>query len=162
MASDLPQHGSAQSDPRREGNAVAAPPEYHSQTHANVSFASGTPQPPGLLNRKKQRSSKTKTDKIVTKSISTPHLRDNIMSESEADKKRNKLGYQRISIACGTLRVLILQAPSSSRVWTARATVHPARASTMLTLRQLTAVVVRSDASSQRMTPNRDVTTAYV
>ncbi|CAK1354578.1 hypothetical protein CB0940_01583 [Cercospora beticola] len=104
MASDLPQHGSAQSDPRREGNAVAAPPEYHSQTHANVSFATGTPQPPGLLNRKKQRSSKTKTDKIVTKSISTPHLRDNIMSESEADKKRNKLGYQRISIACAHCR----------------------------------------------------------
>ncbi|KAF2212496.1 hypothetical protein CERZMDRAFT_84822 [Cercospora zeae-maydis SCOH1-5] len=101
MASDLPQHRSAQSGPRREGNAVPASPGHHSRTHVNVFFAS--PQPLGL-NRKQPRSSKIKTDKIVTNSISTPHLRHITMSESDADKKRNKLGYQRISIACAHCR----------------------------------------------------------
>ncbi|KAM3415660.1 hypothetical protein BST61_g9179 [Cercospora zeina] len=102
MASDLP-HRSAPFGSRREGNAVPVSPEYHSRAHVNVSFASGTPQPLGL-NRKQRRLSKAKTDKIVTKSISTPHLRDTTMSESDADKKRNKLGYQRISIACAHCR----------------------------------------------------------
>lgn len=31
-----------------------------------------------------------------------PRRQSSTMSESEADKRRNKLGYQRISIACGT------------------------------------------------------------
>lgn len=56
---------------------------------------------------KKRRLSKPKTGKSLARSISTPQLRGNVMSDSEADKKRNKLGYQRISIACGTWTFLI-------------------------------------------------------
>lgn len=50
---------------------------------------------------KKRRHSKPKAGRPLPKSISTPHLKGRVMSDSEADKKRNKLGYQRISIACG-------------------------------------------------------------
>ncbi|KAK4550825.1 hypothetical protein LTR36_000405, partial [Oleoguttula mirabilis] len=49
---------------------------------------------------KKRRASKMKPGKQLSRSASTPQLSDGIMSESDLDKKRNKLGYQRISIAC--------------------------------------------------------------
>jgi hypothetical protein len=48
-----------------------------------------------------QRLVRPKTGKFLFKSQSTPHLRGrHMMSDSEL-AKRNKLGYQRISIACG-------------------------------------------------------------
>lgn len=50
---------------------------------------------------KKRRVSKAKTGRAPPRSMSTPQLRGPVMSESDLDKKRNKLGYQRISIACG-------------------------------------------------------------
>jgi hypothetical protein len=50
---------------------------------------------------KKRRPSKVKTGRSLARSVSTPQLRGHVMSDMDADKKRNKLGYQRISIACG-------------------------------------------------------------
>lgn len=50
---------------------------------------------------KKRRPSKVKTGRSLARSVSTPQLRGHVMSDIDADKKRNKLGYQRISIACG-------------------------------------------------------------
>ena len=55
---------------------------------------------------KKRRLSKPKAGRSLARSISTPQLRGNVMSDSDADKKRNKLGYQRISIACGMSNAL--------------------------------------------------------
>ena len=49
----------------------------------------------------KKRRSRSKGRKQISRSFSTPQLRDAAMSDSDSDKKRNKLGYQRISIACG-------------------------------------------------------------
>lgn len=102
MPSDSPQHyGYILSSSRAIGDAVPAFDPYALARPNNAPFASGTPQPPGS-NRTTQRLPKTKPDtRTLTKSISSPHLRGPIMSESELDKKRNKLGYQRISIACG-------------------------------------------------------------
>lgn len=57
---------------------------------------------PSLLERKR-RSSKTKE---LRQSSSTPHMRNLAINNTgelspTADKRRNKLGYHRISIACG-------------------------------------------------------------
>lgn len=60
---------------------------------------SGSERPAQASASKKRRSSKMKPSKQLPRSASTPQMRDIIMSEE--DKKRNKLGYQRISIACG-------------------------------------------------------------
>ncbi|KAH9819757.1 GAL4-like Zn(II)2Cys6 (or C6 zinc) binuclear cluster DNA-binding domain [Teratosphaeria destructans] len=83
----------------------------------------GAPILPDSLNIKKRRLSKMKPGKHLPRSKSTPHLRDkfNIMSDSDADKKRNKLGYQRISIACGAhcrrrkIRCLVAEGDPQSR-----------------------------------------------
>lgn len=71
-------------------------------TRANVSSA---PEPTlaSTPNNKKRRSSKKKNNKQLSRSASTPQMRDEVMSDSDIEKKRNKLGYQRISIACGKL-----------------------------------------------------------
>lgn len=106
MPPDSPQHyGYILSSSRAIGDAVPAFDHYALARPNNAApFASGTPQPPGS-NRTTQRLPKTKPDnRPLTKSISSPHLRAPIMSESELDKKRNKLGYQRISIACAHCR----------------------------------------------------------
>lgn len=49
----------------------------------------------------KSRGSLHRLDKRLSRAASTPSFRASAMSDSEQDKKRNKLGYQRISIACG-------------------------------------------------------------
>ncbi|TKA27615.1 hypothetical protein B0A50_04447 [Salinomyces thailandicus] len=67
--------------------------------HADPSFA---PEPPlaSLSSSKKRKPSKSKSAKQLSRSVSTPQLfGSSIMSDFD-DKKRNKLGYQRISIAC--------------------------------------------------------------
>lgn len=74
--------------------------------HANLANASFPPEstllPLPAFAKTGQRPAKSKPSKYLFKSQSTPHLRArNIMSESELQAKRNKLGYQRISIACG-------------------------------------------------------------
>jgi hypothetical protein len=44
-----------------------------------------------------------RNNKQLGRSASTPHIRDADAASDSDDKKRNKLGYQRISIACGML-----------------------------------------------------------
>lgn len=51
--------------------------------------------------KKKRKPSKSKGAKQLSRSVTTPQMGGVSMSDSESDKKRNKLGYQRISIACG-------------------------------------------------------------
>lgn len=53
------------------------------------------------LSGKKLKGTKYRIEKRPARSVSTPPLPLSTMSDSEQDKKRNKLGYQRISIACG-------------------------------------------------------------
>ncbi|KAI7233457.1 hypothetical protein KC330_g5363 [Hortaea werneckii] len=83
---------------------------YSGTTSAALSAASGpsgtdaihTSEPPSasLSNPKKRKPTKTKPSKQLPRSVSTPQLVGlSAMSDTE-DKKRNKLGYQRISIAC--------------------------------------------------------------
>ncbi|EGP87671.1 uncharacterized protein MYCGRDRAFT_93114 [Zymoseptoria tritici IPO323] len=77
--------------------------------HANLANASFPPEstllPLPAFAKTGQRPAKSKPSKYLFKSQSTPHLRArNIMSESELQAKRNKLGYQRISIACAHCR----------------------------------------------------------
>ena len=71
---------------------------------------------------KKRRVSKPKAGRSLARSISTPQLRGHVMSESDADKKRNKLGYQRISIACGMSSALAFLDCVVSRHWHATLT----------------------------------------
>ncbi|EMC94520.1 hypothetical protein BAUCODRAFT_149659 [Baudoinia panamericana UAMH 10762] len=62
------------------------------------------PSPPSPATGKKRRPSKYKPPRQLSRSASTPQLREAAMSDLELDKKRNKLGYQRISIACAHCR----------------------------------------------------------
>ena len=54
---------------------------------------------------KKRRKSKEKTSAVIRRSSSTPHMRNlalgNAGDLSPTDKRRNKLGYHRTSVACG-------------------------------------------------------------
>lgn len=93
--SDFPQQAVSSADD-------AASAATNSAYASSVSEAP-LPSPTGS-NRQKRRSSKIKAGKQISRSSSTPHMREPLMSDSEADKKRNKLGYQRISIACAHCR----------------------------------------------------------
>ncbi|KAK0934667.1 hypothetical protein LTR48_004084 [Friedmanniomyces endolithicus] len=70
-----------------------------SSTTSDATFQSHT-----ALVVRKRKSPKIKSGKQLSRSFSTPQLRDDAMSDSDSDKKRNKLGYQRISIACAHCR----------------------------------------------------------
>lgn len=70
----------------------------------NEAFPAQITNPASTLRRPSTKRSKGpvhRVEKRPPRSVSTPPLRQNTMSDSEQDKKRNKLGYQRISIACG-------------------------------------------------------------
>jgi hypothetical protein len=62
---------------------------------------------PGL---KKRRATKGRIPAEIRRSASTPHIRGLALSDSSAlsptDKRRNKLGYHRTSVACGTSHCL--------------------------------------------------------
>jgi hypothetical protein len=102
---------------RRSGHVTLASPAQFALDRANAPIPSlpGAPLPPGS-NRKKQRSSTTNPDRQLFRSSSTSHLRGPIMSESDLDKKRNKLGYQRISIACGQSHPSLHRPSSTSSI----------------------------------------------
>ncbi|PVI05996.1 hypothetical protein DM02DRAFT_56482 [Periconia macrospinosa] len=75
----------------------------------NTSFASNTIDPsPSHQGTKKRRSSKDKTTTPIRRSSSTPHMRNLALGNngelSPTDKRRNKLGYHRTSVACGHCR----------------------------------------------------------
>lgn len=79
---------------------LSAPRDSTGPSNANLVQASPptfTPAPPGPGSKKRKAYKVSKP----SRSLSTPHVRGVIMSDAESDKKRNKLGYQRISIACG-------------------------------------------------------------
>lgn len=65
------------------------------------------PGPPGAdMSAKKRKASRGKLPSDLKRSQSTPHIRGLAMSENTIsptiDKRRNKLGYHRTSVACGT------------------------------------------------------------
>ncbi|KAI6812460.1 hypothetical protein KC340_g16924 [Hortaea werneckii] len=77
------------------GTTSAAP----GSSGTNAILTSETPLA-SLSNPKKRKPTKTKPSKQLARSVSTPQLFGlSTMSDTD-DKKRNKLGYQRISIAC--------------------------------------------------------------
>lgn len=64
---------------------------------------------PQQLLLKKRRISKDKTSSIIRRSSSTPHMRNLALGTTSelsptGDKRRNKLGYHRTSVACGHCR----------------------------------------------------------
>ncbi|EON66391.1 hypothetical protein W97_05488 [Coniosporium apollinis CBS 100218] len=63
---------------------------------------------PQVHPNKKRRSSKSKVPAEIRRSASTPHMRSLGLSDgvplSPTDKRRNKLGYHRTSVACGHCR----------------------------------------------------------
>ncbi|CAK4033816.1 hypothetical protein DOTSEDRAFT_68103, partial [Lecanosticta acicola] len=107
--SSLPQHNKTPTAAiRTASNAIALPSAYLTSAPANAPSAPGPGAPlqgpfPGPNGKRPGRPSKTKPGRHLLKSLSTPQLRGPIMSDSD-DKKRNKLGYQRISIACAHCR----------------------------------------------------------
>ena len=66
-------------------------------------------------NGKRRKSSKVRAGRSSSRSSSTQQIRRPVMSESDIDKKRNKLGYQRTSIACGESRNV--RRPNAFHVW---------------------------------------------
>ncbi|KAF2635031.1 hypothetical protein P280DRAFT_203222 [Massarina eburnea CBS 473.64] len=82
-------------------------PDDHSEYNpAPPSHAAGQ-SPPQQLS-KKRRQSKDKTATAIRRSSSTPHMHNialgNAGELSPTDKRRNKLGYHRTSVACGHCR----------------------------------------------------------
>ncbi|KAJ4297498.1 hypothetical protein N0V90_005390 [Kalmusia sp. IMI 367209] len=82
---------------------VEDPPEYYAARPDQAVEAS----PQQQLN-KKRRASKDKTA-IIRRSSSTPHMRNLALGTTSelsptGDKRRNKLGYHRTSVACGHCR----------------------------------------------------------
>ena len=70
---------------------------------ANAPVLQGAPQTSVSRVQKRRPTTILTTSQQLSKSDPTPpHSATDSMSDSE-DKKRNKLGYQRISIACGML-----------------------------------------------------------
>lgn len=62
------------------------------------------PSGPKIKRQQPSRSKFSKVTKPAQRSLSTSYVQALVMSDSDADKKRNKLGYQRISIACAHCR----------------------------------------------------------
>ncbi|KAJ8610719.1 hypothetical protein MRB53_038361 [Persea americana] len=70
---------------------------------SDASYLPLAPPHPETRNRKR-RLSRAKAGQPLSRSFSTPTLQGHLMPDSDLDKKRNKLGYQRISIACAHCR----------------------------------------------------------
>jgi hypothetical protein len=77
------------------------------QSEYNVAL-SGHPVDPSVQRQanKKRRQSKDKTSSALRRSSSTPHMRNLALGTAgdlspTGDKRRNKLGYHRTSVACG-------------------------------------------------------------
>ncbi|KJX99704.1 hypothetical protein TI39_contig353g00019 [Zymoseptoria brevis] len=110
MLSTVPPHTTAASDLTMLATShTATDLKPLESKHANLASASFPPGstllPLPAVTKTGQRPAKSKPGKHLFKSQFTPHLRArNIMSEPELQAKRNKLGYQRISIACAHCR----------------------------------------------------------
>lgn len=102
----MPQHGCHPPATVFVGDDTAASPilsETGALTGATAPAFQGAPQTSVFRVQKRRPTKILTTSEQLSNSYSTPpHSATDSMSDSE-DKKRNKLGYQRISIACGTL-----------------------------------------------------------
>lgn len=119
-------------------SVVIAPSSFHDEAFpAQITTAASILR---RLPTKKAKGPGHRIEKRLPKSVSTPPPRASAMSDSEQDKKRNKLGYQRISIACGKN----FDMPSRARLLFYKSSLpsHGAFADFV----QLTAAVARSDA----------------
>lgn len=113
LQSELPQTSTV--------NAVLSP-QYSSQS-SSIAISDNLPSPlsqepdifPGVLQpslsavpaHRHRRSSKNTMPAIMKRSASTPNVRGQAAADAAAlslaaDKRRNKLGYHRTSVACGT------------------------------------------------------------
>lgn len=105
MSYYMPQHGYHPPVTVLVGDETASPnlSEPGALTGANVPAFEGAPQTSVSRVQKRRPTIILTTSKQLSKSDPTPpRSATDSMSDSE-DKKRNKLGYQRISIACGML-----------------------------------------------------------
>jgi len=89
-------------------HAPTIPSDLGATASPNFSIQSDqTPGPQGSeTSVKKRKTSKVKPHSDLKRSQSTPHIRGLAMAETPAisptiDKRRNKLGYHRTSVACG-------------------------------------------------------------
>ena len=98
MAADLPQTAVSLSNVKPNLHAVSSARDGLKLVRAAHAPSALGPSPAGITKRRKQP--KPKPGRQLVRSLSTPQLQPPSMPESD-DKKRNKLGYQRISIACG-------------------------------------------------------------
>jgi hypothetical protein len=83
-------------------------PVQNTTEAADANLASQPTAPPShSQSSKKRRPSKGKVPSEIRRSASTPHMRNlalgnsGELSPTAADKRRNKLGYHRTSVACG-------------------------------------------------------------
>ena len=95
-----PSHSAVQAYTNTFGGAISAAGGTADAIHADGPFAPELPLTSTPIS-KKRKASKTKSSKQLSRSASTPQLSGNTNMSETDDKKRNKLGYQRISIACG-------------------------------------------------------------
>ena len=104
MSYHMPQHGYHSLVTVLVGDDTAASPilsEPGTLTGADAPGFEGAPQTSVFRVQKRWPTTILTTSEQLSKSEPTPlHSAIDSMSDSE-DKKRNKLGYQRISIACG-------------------------------------------------------------
>ena len=106
MSYHMPQHGCHTPVTVFVGDDTSVSPilsESGALTGANAPAFEGAPQTSVFRVQKRRPTTILTTSEQLSNSDPTPpHSATNSMSDSE-DKKRNKLGYQRISIACGML-----------------------------------------------------------
>lgn len=136
------------SGPIRDSD-LNAPSSFHEAFPAQITNPASTLR---RLPTAKTRRSRPKIEKNLSRSISTPSPRAQTMSDSEQDKKRNKLGYQRISIACG--KKSKLPAPC-------RADSQPPNHGALADFVQPTAVVERYGVCSPTKIRKEDVRIAF-
>lgn len=102
-ANRMSKHFQLQLPTSSEPTPVAPP-----SSSAQPDVAGGTSTAESLT--KKRKASKTKTPTELRRAVSTPHIRNLAIGEpggispTTADKRRNKLGYHRTSVACGHCR----------------------------------------------------------
>lgn len=105
MSFDPPNHSPGVDGFATESNLVHSPTTSldFKNTFTGPDSISQTQQQPS----KKRRSSKSKIPGELRRSTSTPHMRNLALGTSgelspTSNKARNKLGYHRTSVACGT------------------------------------------------------------
>jgi hypothetical protein len=103
-------------EPPVTGTHMASVPSTSQDDHQAPRVGEGIVPTGSESGLKKRRAMKGKVPAEIRRSASTPHIRGLALSESSAlsptDKRRNKLGYHRTSVACGTSHRLDLLEPT--------------------------------------------------